>query len=117
MFKVYADTNIYSRLFDDRSNERVRSEAYACGILFEYAKKGEIELIGSDMLDYEIRNGPISKRTYTRSLFKLCDQVLAYSDDIYNSARCIMEYSGVRAKDAVHLAFAVEGGCRILCYL
>jgi predicted ribosome-associated RNA-binding protein Tma20 len=54
--RVYADTNVYSRPFDDISYPRINLEAEACLEVLRLAKEREIILASSDILVFEIQN-------------------------------------------------------------
>lgn len=51
--KVYLDNCCYNRLLDDRSYSRIYYERNSVMLILELAEKGEIEIVGSEMLvDY-----------------------------------------------------------------
>lgn len=52
--KIYLDNCCYNRLFDDRSNIKNYLEREAVLIIMQKAYDGEVEIIGSDILDIEI---------------------------------------------------------------
>ena len=43
--KMYFDMNVYNRVFDDQSQMRIRFEAMAIDILFEFIEKGQHTLV------------------------------------------------------------------------
>ena len=70
MLKVYFDNCCYNRLFDDRSNIRNYLEREAVLIIMQKAFDGELELVGSDILEIEmskIRND--EKRSNVQEIY------------------------------------------------
>ena len=54
MLKIYMDNCCYNRLFDDRSNIRNYLERDAVLIVMQKVYEGEMELVGSDVLEIEM---------------------------------------------------------------
>lgn len=52
---VYLDLNVYSRPFDDQTNEKIRRETEAINVLWDQAKKGLFHLVSSDILYLEVK--------------------------------------------------------------
>ena len=52
--KIYLDTCIYCRPFDDQSQDRIKKETEAFAELLEIAEMGKIILVSSDVLIDEL---------------------------------------------------------------
>lgn len=107
--RVYLDNCAFNRPFDDQSYIRIRLESEAKLYVQEKIKDGELELVWSYILDFENRQNPYNERKLAINKWKK----LAYLDveetstllDQANKLRKI----GVKAKDALHVASAIEG--------
>ena len=109
-FKVYLDTSVYNRPFDDQSQSRVRLEAEAFLLILEKALSGVITIIGSSTLLYENSRNPFAERKErVASYLDVASNVIMVSDSIKNRALSL-ELSGIDPLDALHLACAEIGG-------
>lgn len=109
--KLYLDMCVYNRPFDDQSDLRVKLETVACQIIFEKIQRGLIELVWSFMLEFENELNPFVERKSEISLLSgLAGHIVGPDQDILVKAEEV-EKSGIKGKDAVHLACALVGGC------
>jgi predicted nucleic acid-binding protein len=109
--RVYLDNCCFNRPFDDQSQARIRLEAEAKIEVQQRIKDGRIELAWSYMVEYENRANPFAERRSVIERWKKAAAVdVAESAEILRHARAIAE-SGVRAKDALHIASAIAAGC------
>jgi predicted nucleic acid-binding protein len=92
--KLYCDTNVYNRCFDEQNQLRIRLECTAIEGVYALAEAERLELTWSFMLDYE--NG-----LYT----------IAPSPPILTLARRLMKLRKLKSRDALHVACAQHGGC------
>lgn len=60
--KVYLDTSVYNRPFDDQNQIRIRLETEAFLSILEKAISGSIIIIGSSVLAYENSKNPFAER-------------------------------------------------------
>jgi hypothetical protein len=56
--RVYLDTSVYSRPFDDQSQPRIWLETLAVSVIFQMIDQGELELVTSTVLLYETNRNP-----------------------------------------------------------
>ena len=56
--RIYLDTNVYCRSFDDQENERICEEAEAFLRIVEASEKRELIIISSDYVRFEIEQIP-----------------------------------------------------------
>ena len=106
---IYADTNIYSRPFDERSHSRIILEIEACLIILEVVRKGKLSCLSSDILKLEIeRTNPI-KKMYIKSLLGLCKEHISQTDKLMRLADNVYEKCNIAPRDSLHIASAVLG--------
>ena len=113
--RIYLDNCCLNRPYDDQTQIRIRIESEAK--LFIQAKilAGEIELAWSYVLDFENKANPFPEKRWSIAQWK----AMAVVDVIESSS--ILEHAeqlesrGLRGKDALHVACAIETGCE--CFL
>lgn len=112
--KVYLDNCCYNRPYDDQSQLLVYLETQAKLEIQRYIKEGRLELASSYMLDFERSQNP-----YTRQKLAIENFIKKYacyyvdidkSDLIVEKAKSIMQ-TGIKYKDAIHVACAIEANC------
>lgn len=111
--KIYMDTCCLNRPFDDQSNPRIRLESEAIKTIITFVEKNVWSLVGSFVLDFEIKN--ISDDKKYRSIKKintLSSYYVKATPQIQARARKF-EKIILQAFDATHLASA-EGNADIL---
>ena len=112
--RVYLDNCSYNRPYDDQSQMRIHLETQAKLYIQEMIKHNQIELVTSYVLDFENSNNrSIQKKTAIEKFMK--ENATLYvsnknEKDIQKIAESIME-SGIKEKDAYHVACAVMAGC------
>ena len=112
---VYLDTCSIQRPFDDQSQTRIVLEAEAVLGIIDRVERGEVELLGSEILQLETEENPNPVgRRFALDVLGLASRQVAVDDEIESAARAY-ERSGVQPYDALHLASAVEGGADVFC--
>ncbi|MDR2907219.1 MAG: PIN domain-containing protein [Bacteroidales bacterium] len=111
--KVYLDNCSYSRPFDDQQQMRIFLETQAKLHIQKLIVEGHLQLTVSYISRYENGNSPYSRNKST--IEKFFENATTYVDinrakEIEIFAIEIMKY-GIKAKDALHIACAVEGKC------
>jgi hypothetical protein len=112
--KIYLDNCTFNRPFDDQSSMRVKLEAEAKLFIQERIMLGKLQLIWSYILEYEnIQNPFIERRNAIIEWKKIATRKISESENIVPRA---MEYMrlGVKAKDALRIASAIEGKAEYL---
>ena len=110
--KLYGDMNIYNRCFDDQNQLRIKLETAAIEGIFALAEAGKLTMVWSFMLDYENSLNPHQERKEgVKLLSQLCRDTIAPSSAILRRARSLIESSGVKPRDALHLACAENAEC------
>jgi len=106
---IYADTNIYSRPFDDRSQFRIIIETEASLIIFEAVKNGEFSCLSSDILKLEIERTNPLKKIYIKPLLQLCKRHISQTGKIEKLAENIYKKCNIASRDSLHIASAKVG--------
>ena len=105
--KIYMDNCCYNRPFDDQQHIVLKLETEAkLQIQFEVLL-GKYALIWSFILFYENDKNPLSDRKSQISRWEnVAEHIVTNETSVREKARIIMG-SGVRAKDALHIACAI----------
>ncbi len=109
---IYLDNCSFNRPFDDQKQIRVRIETEAKLFIQEQIIKGSVKLAWSYILDYENSANPFIERKetidnwkkYAISDTKETSKILSIAEELFNT--------GLKSKDALHVACAVELKCK-----
>jgi hypothetical protein len=63
-FLIYLDVCCLNSPFDDQTQERIRLETEAIRLILALYQSGEWQLLGSQVIDVELRRTPDSTRKY-----------------------------------------------------
>lgn len=112
--RIYLDMCCYNRPYDDQSQMSVALEAQAKLHIQNQIQAGVYDLIGSYVLDFEASRNPFDMRRNAILSF-IQAHIKGYvgpdrESTIAPMADAIME-TGVKEKDALHVAAAVYAGC------
>lgn len=110
--KVYVDTSVYNRPFDDQSQPRIWLEALALVIVLQMIKDGAVELVSSSVLEYENSRNPFDiRKEWVNRCLSLANDAQGVDENI--RARALeLEKDGLGGIDALHLACAGAAGSR-----
>jgi predicted nucleic acid-binding protein len=104
--KLCLDACCLNRPFDDQLQTRVRLEAEAVLSILEMAEAGELEIIGSDIIDDELSQMPDNERREKVELFlALASSQVALTLAIEQRAIELQKWN-IAPLDALHLASA-----------
>ena|ERR1700722_6411 len=104
--KLYLDVCCLNRPFDDQSQNRVRLEAEAVLSILELAESGELEIIGSDIIDDELLEMPDNeRREKVELLLALASSQISLTSVIEQRATELQKQN-ISPFDALHLASA-----------
>src|SRR5262245_9147104 len=113
--KIYLDLCCWQRPFDDRSQSRVAVEAEAIlGILALFESNG-ITLVVSEVLEFVLGRRPDAERNVSIEAFLTRAHQLVALDDIIESRAKILEASGFKPIDALHVASAEAASVDVFC--
>lgn len=107
--RVYLDNCMFNRPFDDQSHIRIRLEAEAKLYIQQQIREQKLELVWSYILEFENAQNPYHERQHAIQTWKVLAVVdIEESPVLLDTARILLA-QGIKAKDALHVACAVEG--------
>ncbi len=113
--RIYFDNCCLQRPLDDQTQPRIRVETEAVFSLLAAVQAGDLSLLGSEALDYEVSRIPDEARqTEVLALLSLAVERLEVSDAVEMLALSF-EQQGVPAMDAIHLALASAAKADFFC--
>ena len=108
---IYLDNCCFNRPYDDQSHISIRLETEAKLHIQEGVYLGKYQLAWSYILDYENSQNPFLERKATIATWKkFATSDIEGSHELINSARSYQNI-GLKAKDALHLACAIQAQC------
>ena len=107
--KVYLDNCMFNRPFDSQTSLRVRIETESKLYVQEKIKSGGLMLIWSYILDFENSQNPFVERKQAIAKWQnLASIDIEETPSLLVNAQFFVA-SGIKAKDALHVACAMEG--------
>ncbi|MEH2465748.1 PIN domain-containing protein [Nostoc sp.] len=106
MTRVYLDTSLYNRPFDDQTQPKIFLETQAIILILQMVEARLIELVSSSVLEYENSRNPfvVNQQSMERYLQIATLRVLV-DENIRNRAEQL-EQLGIKSIDALHVACA-----------
>jgi predicted nucleic acid-binding protein len=113
--KVYFDTCSLQRPLDDKNHIRIALEAEAILGAITLVEIGEIELISSEPLLFEVQKTPkLHRQRYILNVLNNGKIFIQLNDDIKKRAQALNKI-GIKPLDALHLASAEAAGADYFC--
>src|SRR6266404_2098998 len=113
--RVYLDACSLQRPLDDRSQPRINIEAEAVLTILRLVESGDLELLSSEALVFEVDRMPDAERqTRARDMLKLASETIELVDEIEAHADDLV-HEGLRPLDALHIAFACRAKAEYFC--
>jgi predicted nucleic acid-binding protein len=113
--RIYLDCCSLQRPFDDKSQPRIAVEAEAILVILALCESGDLELISSDALLFEIGRIPdLDRKDNALAILKIAKEAVELAQEIEALARRL-EASGLKPLDALHLAFASASKVDYFC--
>lgn len=104
--KIYLDTSVYNRPFDDQVQSRIWLETIAFSMILTLIKTGGIKLVTSSVIAYENSRNPFPERKkWVESCLQLSQHYLVLNTSIRERAK-ELEQQGMKSFDALHVACA-----------
>jgi predicted nucleic acid-binding protein len=108
--RVYLDTCVFNRPFDDQTQPRIWLETLALSVIMQMIESRSVVLLSSSVLAYEnSRNANVLGRDWIQRCIRLARRHQPVDRDIRNRAE-EMERQGFKALDALHIASAEAAG-------
>ena len=104
----------YNRPYDDQSQLKIALETQAKLFIQQLIQEAKVDLVSSYTLDYECSNIPVISRKDT--IIKFINNYSCYyvgfeHDEIIADKAALIMKSGVKEKDAFHIASAIFARC------
>ncbi len=113
--RVYLDTCSLQRPLDDKSQLRIRLEAEAILITLDLVKAGQLELISSEALLFEIgRNPHLTRQEFALETIAGAPSYVQLSETVERRA-VELNQIGIETLDSLHLASAEAAEADLFC--
>ena len=110
-YRIYMDNCCFNRPYDDQTSLLIQLETEAKLFIQSAIMQGTFELVWSYILDYENAANPYHNRKQAIVKWKkIAILDIDVSDSIENCGKGIL-LKGIKKKDALHLACAIEAKC------
>jgi len=109
--RIYLDHCAYNRPFDDQKNIKIQLETSAKLYIQEQIKQGKYDLVWSYMSDFENNYNPNIENKKSIQLWESIAKVKCRSSVNIAVLGNKIKQKGIRTKDALHIACAVESKC------
>lgn len=113
--RIYMDVCCLQRPLDDRSQPRVNLEAEAVLAILQMVQSGDLELVSSDIIAFEIGKIPDADRQQrAEGILALAHDSVELTDNIEQRAESLVK-AGIKPLDALHLESAAASGVDRFC--
>jgi predicted nucleic acid-binding protein len=113
--KVYLDTCSLHRPLDSKIQIRIRLESEAVLEVIGLCEAGQLELVSSEVLVFEVnRNPQIIRREFGMEVLSKASSFVVLNQQIEHRAGELNKI-GIKPLDALHLATAEAGGADYFC--
>ena len=114
--KIYFDTCVYCRPFDDQSQERIEKETEAFAKILKLAELGKVTIVSSDVLIDELEEIVDPRKSVeVREFITICEEYVVLSEEIIKLAKSMEDKCGITGADALHIASSAETKYFITC--
>ncbi len=106
MTRVYLDTSIYNRPFDDQTQPKIFLETQAVILILQTVEAKLIELVSSSVLEYENSRNPFSVNQQSMARYLEIAKFRVLVDEKIRNRAEQLEQQGIKPIDALHVACA-----------
>ena len=108
--RIYLDNCCYNRPYDNQSYQIIKLETEAKIAVQSFIRDGQIQLVWSFILDFENSANPYKERRDTIKEWRSISVTnIDATEKIRNYANELQGLYGIKPKDSLHLACAIEG--------
>ena len=112
---MYLDNCSVQRPLDSKTHVRIQLEAEAVLGILELCESGRIDLVASEVLEFEVEKSPIPVRQeYGLQVLSRAAVFVTVNEQATKRAN-ELKARGIRSVDALHLAAAEEANADYLC--
>lgn len=109
--RIYLDNCCFNRPYDDQSYLTIKLESEAKLFVQKEILQGTFDLVWSYMLDYENSVNPYHERRDAIAKWRMIAKSdIEFSEEVNETGRRLAK-AGLKNKDALHVACALEGDC------
>jgi predicted nucleic acid-binding protein len=109
--KIYLDNCCFNRPYDDQSQLRIELETKAKLYIQQKILNGAVVLVSSVILEFENNDNPYPlRKAMIRDFLLNAKEYVAASEEVVAVAKQVSA-TGIKAKDAAHVACAICAGC------
>lgn len=113
--RIYLDNCSLQRPLDDQSQVRIQLEAQAVLGILALSQQGQVELVNSGALQYEIARTPDpQRRLFATEALQSASINVQFTDALVKRAK-ELEQVGVKPLDALHVASAEDAEAQYFC--
>jgi predicted nucleic acid-binding protein len=106
MIKVYLDTSVYNRPFDDQTQPKIFLESQAVVIILQMVETGMVDLVSSSVLEYENSRNPYPLKQEAMNRYLQMAEAIQMVDEAIRQRSEELGHNGLKAVDALHVACA-----------
>jgi predicted nucleic acid-binding protein len=112
--KIYLDTCVYNRPFDDQTQERISLETYAFLTVLERIEKKVYDLVISEVNIFENeRDKKLERKIKVKTIFKLANEFVELKETELKKVE-YLEKLGFSGLDALHIVAAEKAKAEYL---
>jgi predicted nucleic acid-binding protein len=104
--KLYLDTSVYNRPFDNQTQPRIWLETLALALVLQLVETDEAILVNSSVLEFENTRNPLALRQDWMSRCLQQAKIYQLVDPSIRARAEYLEKSGLKAIDALHVSCA-----------
>lgn len=106
MTRVYLDTSIYNRPFDDQTQPKIFIETQAVILILQMVEVQFLELVSSSVLEYENSRNPFTLNQQSMARYLQIASLRVLVDENIRIRAKQLEKQGIKPIDALHVACA-----------
>lgn len=111
--RIYLDNCCFNRPYDNQRYDIIRLETEAKIFVQNCIKDNKIELVWSFILDFENSANPYKdRREAIKEWGAISAENIKPTEKIRNNANELQNLYGIKPKDSLHLACAIEAKCK-----
>jgi predicted nucleic acid-binding protein len=112
--RIYLDVCCLNRPFDDQTQDRIHLESEAVRAILNCCQSGEWQLVGSEVVDFEISKIPDDDRRQKVSILAGITEFKLIIDATIKDRAVELHKLGFKPFDALHIACAERGDADVL---
>lgn len=111
---IYLDVCCLNRPFDDQTQDKIHLESEAVRVILNRCQNGEWQLIGSEVVDFEISQIPDNDRRQKVSILSGVAEFKVIVEAAIKDRAVELHKLGFKPFDALHIACAERGNADVL---